>query len=307
MSKIINRFFKLNNGVDMPIIALGTQKFETQKLANECIGAFYKNGGRRLDTGWVYGNEKQIGDALKTLGIDRKEMFINTKVWTDNMGYSSTIESIRESMDYLQTDYIDLVHIHWPGMDGQARLDTWKAFEELYAKGVVRALGVSNFYEETLLHLMNNTKVKPATNQIEVHPGCFRWSIMGLCKKHGIVVEACSPLALNFGSKVIFAEPITAAAKRLGKSNHQVTLKWLIQHGIAPVPRSEKTNEILMNMDLDFELTPEEMKAIDAITTDKKLGWNFSDRMGGMIYDENTIDEPVKQDPTANFKDTTAL
>lgn len=155
-------------------------------------------------------------------------------------------------------------------MNAKARIEKWKAFEELYARETVRALGVSNFYEENLLHLMANTKIKPTVNQIECHPGCFRWSTIGQNRKHGIVVEASSPLSLNFGSRVIFQEPITEVAKRVGKSNHQVTLKWLIQHGIAPIPRSEKTNEIIMNMELDFEITPQEMKSIDAITTDKK-------------------------------------
>lgn len=285
---------KLATGAEMPLIGLGTGIFQDDQSIKEVLGAFYKNGGRKIDTAACseYYNEEQLGRGFKMLGIDRKTLFLNTKIWLDSMTYQGALKSVEKSLKDLQTDYLDLCHIHWPSMDVKGRLETWRAMEDLYAKGVIRALGVSNFYEEHITHLIENSREKPHVNQIEVHPGCYRRSTLDFCSNLGIVVEASSPLAV--GNKEVLENPvIVEIAKKHGKSNGQVVLRWLTQHSIVPVPKSLNPGRVAQNVSIfDFELSPEEMARIDANTKDNKICSNYSDRLGGMKYDEfSTVED----------------
>lgn len=281
---------RLNNGVEMPMIGYGSAFIEDEKLLEQCMKTYYQYGGRKIDTASMYKNEKQLGDVFKKLGFDRSSLFVNTKIWTDDMTYERALKSVAKSMEDLQVDYLDLVQIHWPTMDLKGRIEVYRAFEELYEQKKVRSIGVSNFYEEHLEHLFKNSTIKPQINQIEIHPGCFRRSIIDFCQKENIVLEAYSPFAHGWRSDILKNKTIVGIAEKHGKLPSQVVLRWMTQHGLVPLPRSKTPERVRDNVDIfNFELTQEELSAIDALTTDKKVVANYSDRLGGMKYDENSL------------------
>ena len=263
MKKIV-----LNDGNEFPIIGFGTYK-STENEGLQSIKNALNAGYRMFDTAAKYDNEKEVGKALNESGIDRKEIIVTTKLWRENLGYEEAKKAFDKSLKKLGLDYIDLYLIHWPAnaknyKDWQkANADSWRAMEELQAEGKIKSIGVSNFWQEHLEALFQTANVIPAINQIEFHPGYWQSELVSFCKKNNIVVESWSPLARG---KVFGNEIIKSIAKQHHKSIAQVCLRWIIQHEVIVIPKSNTLKRIEENINIfDFKLSKEEMKQINEL------------------------------------------
>ena len=252
---------RLNNGTYIPSIGFGTSLV----TGDECIRVI-KNaieiGYRHIDTASVYENEIEIGQAIKQSSVDRKDLFITSKVWKDSMGYDSTLKSFENSLQNLGLEYIDLFLIHWPNnKDEKLNIDTWKALEKLYKEGKVKAIGVSNFLKHHLEKLLDNCNIVPMVNQIEFHPGLIRKETIEFCKEKNIVVEAWAPLGKG---KMLSNETLIKVAQKYNVSTAQLCLKWCLQNNVIPLPKSENKERMKQNLDLfNFEILEEDMNLIN--------------------------------------------
>jgi len=223
-------------------------------------------GYRLIDTAKVYGNEPGIGQAVRESGIPRKEIFVTTKLWTNDLGYDSTLRAFDKSLERLGLEYIDLYLIHWPGNEPARRRESWQALEEVYKSGRVKAIGVSNYMLGHLEELLGYAKITPAVNQIEFHPFVYddQAPILEACHEQGIVVEAYSPL----GHGRHMREPqVQKIAKAGGKTTAQIMLRWAIQHHAVPIPKTSHLERMRENLDIfDFELSAEDMDVLDALS-----------------------------------------
>jgi 2,5-diketo-D-gluconate reductase A len=253
-------FITLNNGVKMPVLGFGTMSLNGAMGENSVAEAI-SLGYRLLDTATTYGNEEAVGKGIKKSGIDRKELFITTKLWVDDMGYEKAKKAFEVSLKKLGVDYIDLYLIHRPRPRAEIK-GSWKAMEELYKAGKIKAIGVSNFDAEQLEELLSYAEVKPAVNQIETHPFFHQFEAQELLQKLGIQMEAWSPLA--GGRNDIFNNPVLAAiGKKYNKSNAQVALRWITQRGIITIPRTSERAYMLENLNIfDFKLDDDDLKQI---------------------------------------------
>ena len=244
----------LNNGVQMPLVGFGTFMLSGE-TCTKAVATAIENGYRMIDTAEAYGNEKEVGEGIKASGIDRKELFLVTKV--NFKSYENAEQTVMESLANLQTDYIDLLLLHWPFANYYA---AWRALEKLYTDGKIRAIGVSNFEPDQLLDLIAYNKVIPMVNQIETNLYCQRSTERSWMDKKQVAHMAYAPLGQG-NRKEMFNEPaVIALAKKYGKSPAQVMLRFLIQKGIAVIPRSTQPEHIKENFNLfDFALTAEEM------------------------------------------------
>ncbi|MCM2580898.1 MULTISPECIES: glyoxal/methylglyoxal reductase [Bacillus] len=261
---------KLHNGVEMPWFGLGVFKVENGSEATESVKAAIKNGYRSIDTAAIYKNEEGVGIGIKESGVAREELFITSKVWNEDQGYETTLAAFEKSLERLQLDYLDLYLIHWPGKDKFK--DTWRALEKLYKDGKIRAIGVSNFQVHHLEELLKDTEIKPMVNQVEFHPRLTQKELRDYCKKHGIQLEAWSPLMQG---QLLDNEVLTQIAEKHNKSVAQVILRWDLQHEVVTIPKSIKEHRIIENADIfDFELSQEDMDKIDALNKDERVGPN---------------------------------
>ena len=223
-------------------------------------------GYRLIDTATIYGNEESVGKGIKQSGIDRKELFITSKLWVDDSGYESTKKAFETSLNKLQLDYLDLYLIHRPRGDVKG---TWKAMEELYKEGKIRAIGVSNFEDNHLDELISEFEVKPAVNQIETHTFFQQENANKSLKKYGIQMEAWSPFAQG-RNEHITNQVLAEIGKKYNKTNAQVSLRWHFQRGIVAIPRSSQKAHMKENLEIfDFELSKTEMKTISALDLNK--------------------------------------
>lgn len=263
-----DRKITLNNGQQIPCIGLGTYQIRKKPEIEKVIKASYKTGYRLFDTASVYGNEKLIGDAINKNKIPRNEIFIITKIHKGDMTYEKAIQSINSSLKRLQSDYIDMVLIHWPEVDKlEDRINVWKALEENVEEKKVRMIGVSNFCKRHLEHILNNCKIKPVVNQIECNPIYWDEETIKYCEENNIVIQAYCPLA-EWNPKLVENDVIKNIAKNKNKSVSQIVLKWLLQKNVIPLPKSVHENYIKENFDLNgFYLTDDEMKNIDSLKT----------------------------------------
>jgi diketogulonate reductase-like aldo/keto reductase len=261
---------RLNNGVEIPQVGLGVWQAARGEQTQGAIAAALKHGYRHIDTARIYGNEMDVGVAVKNSGIPRDKLFITTKLWNDDQGYDSTLRAFEQSIKRLGVNIIDLYLLHWP-VQGK-RHDSWQALEELYAQKRVRAIGVSNFMARHLEELLQYADVVPQVNQIELTPFLQRRDTVDFCKKHDIVVEAYSPLTR--GQK--FNDPtLQGIAKSVGRSPAQVLLRWGIQKGVVVLPKSVTPERIAQNAALfDFELSTEAMEALDGLEANLTTGWD---------------------------------
>ncbi len=258
----------LNDKNIIPIVGFGTYKTtESQGIAS--VKTAIEKGYRLIDTAAKYENEEAVGKGIIASGIDRKELFITTKVWRENMGYQETLAAFDESLKKLQLDYIDLYLIHWPANElnysnwQQTNADVWRAMEELQAQGKIKSLGVSNFWPQHLVELFQTAKVLPAVNQIEFHPGYWQPEVTKFCKEYGIVIEAWSPLARG---KIFDNQALKDIALHHGKSISQIAIRWIIQHEAVVIPKSNTVGRIEENIDVfDFQLSEKEMLLIDQL------------------------------------------
>jgi diketogulonate reductase-like aldo/keto reductase len=257
----------LNNGVKMPRMGLGVWQVDEGREVEQSVLAALRAGYRSIDTAAAYGNEVGVGKAIRESGIPRGELFVTTKLWNAHHGYDSTLRAHEASLKKLGLDYVDLYLIHWP-VKGKY-LETWRAFETLYKEGRIRAIGVSNFHIHHLEDVLEKFPTVPAVDQIELHPLLAQKELREFCAKHGIQVEAWSPLMQGRLNIPVLAD----IAKKHGKSPAQVVLRWDLQSGIVTIPKSVHEARIIANADVfDFELSADEMAAIDALDKGQRLG-----------------------------------
>lgn len=258
----------LHNGVRMPQIGFGVFQIVDHEECKRCTLQALKAGYRMIDTAAVYGNERAVGEALRECGIDRKELFVVSKLWMQYAGYESTLKAFDKTLENLGLDYLDLYLIHFPYNDYHG---TWRAMEELYRAGKIKAIGVSNFYADRLVDLILTHEIVPMVNQMETHPFHQQKELREVMAKYNVALTAWAPFAE--GEKGLFTnETLTAIGKAHGKTAAQVTLRFLIQEGIIVIPKSVHEERIVENFNVDdFELTPAEMDQIRAMDEKKAL------------------------------------
>lgn len=258
---------RFNNGVEMPMLGYGIYQV-TPEECEKCVTDAISVGYRSIDTAQAYGNEAGVGNAIKKSGIDRKEFFITTKVWISNAGYEKAKASIEESLKKLQTDYIDLLLIHQPFGDYYG---TYRAMEEAYKSGKVRAIGISNFSADRYLDLSHFVDVKPAVNQVETHIFTQQTELQEIMKKYDTKLMSWGPFAE--GKNDYFNNPtLKKVGERYGKSTAQVALRYLLQRDIILIPKSVRKERMEQNMNIfDFELTADDMAEIAQLDTKETL------------------------------------
>lgn len=269
----------LNNGVEMPAIGLGVYQTPPDETA-AAVAAALDIGYRHVDTAAAYGNEREVGEAIRSSGVPRSEIFIETKIWISDYGYDATLHAFDKSAGKLGVDRIDLLILH-QALPSRFDLtvDAYRALEQLLADGRVRAVGVSNFMRDQLDNLLKQTSVVPAVNQIEVHPYFRQPDVLAADAEHGILTQAWSPIGgITFyrdsGHTSTLEDPtVTAIADFHGKTPAQVLLRWGLQQGRSVIPKSTRPERIAENFQVfDFTLTDDELTAIDALDTGQRGG-----------------------------------
>jgi diketogulonate reductase-like aldo/keto reductase len=268
MESIKTSKVKLANGVEMPWLGLGVFLSKEGEEVERAVRCALETGYRSIDTAAIYQNERGVGKAIIQSGVPREEIFLTTKIWNNNQGYQTTFRAFEASLEKLQTDYIDLYLIHWP--KGELSVETWKAMEELYEKGRIKAIGVSNFLVHHLKHLMDNLRIMPMVNQIEFHPELIQPELLKFCLDHQIRPEAWHPIMKG---KVNDIPVFQALSMKYQKSPVQIVLRWDIQKGVVTIPKSVTPERIIHNADIfDFELSPEDMAKIDHLDKFARMG-----------------------------------
>jgi diketogulonate reductase-like aldo/keto reductase len=257
----------LNNGVQMPWFGLGVWRVEEGSQVEDAVKNALQTGYRSLDTAAIYGNEEGVGRAIKESGVPREEIFITTKVWNASQGYESTLAAFEESLQKLGLEYLDLYLIHWP-KEGKYK-ETWRAMEQLYKDGRVRAIGVSNFHVHHLQDLLADATVVPAVNQVEYHPLLNQTELRTFCREHKIQLEAWSPLMQGNLDLPI----LTQLAEKYGKSAAQIVLRWDLQNEVVTIPKSITPSRIAENAQVfDFELSADDMAALSELNENRRFG-----------------------------------
>ncbi len=276
-------YVELNNGVKMPILGFGVYQIPKEDT-KRCVLDAIKVGFRSIDTAQSYFNESEVGDAIVECGIPREELFITTKVWIDNYGYENCKKSVMESLKKLKTDYIDLVLLHQPFADYYG---AYRALEDLYHEGKIRAIGVSNFYPDRLSDIsLFGRKVVPAINQVEVNPLNAQVEAQENMEKYGVKMEAWAPF--GEGRNGLFEnEVLTSIGKKYNKSSAQVMLRWLIERGVIIACKSTHIERMEENFNVfDFKLTDEDMEKINKLNTQNSLFFNHQDPKMVEWFDE---------------------
>ena len=274
--KSVQDVFTLNNGVKIPCVGFGTWRLQDGDEVINSVLAAIELGYRHVDTATVYENERGVGDAIKRCGVPREELFITSKVWNTERGYEKSLAAFNLTMETLALDYLDLYLVHWPAAKGPRaewealNADTWRALEKLYKDGRIKAIGVSNFMPHHLNPLLITAEITPAVNQIEFHPGYYQWEAVELCREKNILIEAWAPL----GKGVLFSnETVLSLAEKYGKTPAQICVRWCLQHGALPLPKSSTPARIKENANsLDFNLSPDDMALLDSLP--EKTAWS---------------------------------
>lgn len=264
------QYVTLSNGVKMPQLGYGVYQVDKEEC-ERCVLDALKVGYRHIDTAQSYFNEEEVGNAIAKSGVPREQIFLTTKVWVEHYGYDETRKSVLESMRKLKTNYIDLVLLHQPFSDYYG---AWRALEDLYAEGVIKAIGVSNFYPDRLVDICSFARIKPMVNQVETHPHNQQIEAHEWMKKYGVQHEAWAPFGEGRGG--MFEEPLLVEiGKKYGKTAAQVILRWDMQRNVVAIPKSTHIERMKQNFDIfDFELSEEDMAKI--ATLDKKQSSFFS-------------------------------
>ncbi|MEM6630485.1 MAG: aldo/keto reductase [Bacteroidota bacterium] len=264
----IQNYTILNNGVKMPWLGFGVYLIQEGEEAGKAIGKALEVGYRSIDTASIYKNETGVGEVIKQSGIPREEIFLTTKVWNDDLRKKRTTAAFEESLNRLDTDYVDLLLIHWPVEDYY--LDAWKEMEAIYESGRAKAIGLSNFMIHHLKDVLGNCTVHPMVNQVEFHPWLLQPELLEFCQANQIQVEAWSPLIKG---KVTEIDEFIALGKKYGKSPAQIALRWSLQHQVVVIPKSSNPQRISENSQIfDFELTPTDMDLLDSLDQGKRIG-----------------------------------
>lgn len=275
-------YITLSNGVKMPQIGYGVYQISKEEC-ERCVLDALKVGYRHIDTAQSYFNEEEVGNAIAKSGIPREEIFLTSKVWIEHYGYEETKKSVYESLRKLKTDYIDLMLLHQPFSDYYG---AWRALEELYVEGKLKAIGISNFYPDRMVDICSFAKIKPMVNQVETHPHNQQIKAQEWMMKYGVQIEAWAPFGEGRGG-LFTNETIAEIGKKYNKSVAQVILRWELQRGIVVIPKSVHIERMQENFDVfDFELSAEDMSIMESL--DKKQSSFFSH------YDPNMVEWFVK-------------
>lgn len=259
----------LDNGVEIPQLGLGVWQI-ADSLVTDVVTEAFDAGYRHIDTAAIYRNESGVGRAIATAGLPREELFITTKVWNSDQGYDSTLKAFDKSIGKLGLEYVDLYLIHWQALKQDRYVDTWKAFERLYADKRVRAIGVSNFHIPALQRLFDEADVRPAVNQIELHPALPQDELRAFNAENDIITEAYSPLATG---ELIGDPTLKQLADKHAKTPAQVMIRWHLQLGNVVIPKTKTPARIRENIDVfDFKLDNEDMAAIADLETGIRTG-----------------------------------
>lgn len=264
---------KLYNGIGIPMLGYGVYQVAPTECYS-CVREALDVGYRHIDTAQAYYNEEQVGQAIKDSGIDRKDIFITSKVWITNYGYEKTIQSVEESLRKLQTDYLDLMLLHQPFSDYHG---AWRALEDLYGQGKIKAIGVSNFPVDRLIDMCLFARIKPMVNQIEVNPFYQQKEAVEWAKKYDVAIEAWAPF--GEGRNNMFTNPtLTKIGAQYGKTPAQVILRWLLQRDIIVFPKSVHKERMEQNYDVfDFSLSDKDMETISQMDTKTSLFFDHTD------------------------------
>jgi 2,5-diketo-D-gluconate reductase A len=259
----------LNNGVEIPQLGFGTYQIEPEQTKDATLAAL-EIGYRHIDTAEMYGNEKEVGEAVRASGVDRGDVFVTSKLNNGHHAYDDALLAFDQTLKDLDLDYVDLFLVHWPMPGVGDYVETWRAMEKMYQGGRVRAIGVSNFQPHHLRRLDGETTVTPAVNQVEVHPYLANDEVRAFGAEHGIATEAWSPIAQG----AVLSDPtIVRIAKSLGRTPAQVTLRWHLQRGDIVFPKSVTRARVEENFALfDFELSTEDMAGINALDKGERIG-----------------------------------
>ena len=261
---------KLNNNVQMPILGLGVYQTPPGRVTQNSVKSALKVGYRHVDTARIYGNEADVGEAVRESGIPREDLFVTTKLWNSDQGYDSALRACESSLKRLGLEYLDLYFVHFPVPD--VRKESWRAMETLLKKGRCRAIGVSNFTIRHLAELTEESDVIPSVNQVEFHPFLYQKELLDYCQRKRIQVEAYSPLAR--GER--FKHPrIASLAEKYSKTPGQLMIRWSIQHGLAVIPKSTREERIRENSQVfDFDISDDDMMSLDSLNEDLRLNWD---------------------------------
>lgn len=265
--KSLTDTFTLHNGYSIPCVGFGTWQTPDGETAVQAVKSAIENGYRHIDTAAVYQNEVGVGQGIIASGVDRKELFVTSKVWNTERGYEKTIAAFHQTLSDLQLDYLDLYLIHWPAIAKQhdnweqLNAETWRAMEDLYKAGKIKAIGVSNFLPHHLESLLQQCTITPMVNQIEFHPGYMQKETVDYCQQHRILVEAWSPL----GNGKLLSHPLLQEiAQKYDKSVAQLCIRWVLQHHLLPLPKSVTPERIKQNADVfSFDISADDMNKID--------------------------------------------
>ncbi|NHJ40587.1 MAG: aldo/keto reductase [Asgard group archaeon] len=260
---------KLNNGIEIPILGLGTY-MATGDIGYQAIRHALKIGYRHIDTAAMYNNEKEIGLALEDDDVPREEIFVTTKLWNSNHGYKQALEAFETSYEKLRLDYIDLYLIHWP-VSG-LRMESWRALEQLYKDGKCKAIGVSNYTIRHLEELLKEAKVVPAVNQVEFHPYLYQKELLDYCISKNIWLESYSPLTKG---RMLDDPPLVEISRKYDKSTAQILIRWGLQKNTITLPKSINVSRIMENADVfEFKITEEDMKKLDSFNRNMHVTWD---------------------------------
>ncbi len=265
-------FTNLNDGMKIPSLGFGTWKIENS-IASEIIKSALHVGYRLIDTASVYENEQGVGLGIKESGIPREEIFLTTKVWNTDQGYDSTLRAMDNSLSKLKTNYVDLYLIHWPRVNSETYIPTWKALARLRTEGLARSIGVSNFNESQIERLMNETGIKPAVNQVELHPNFQQKDLVSFHQSHNILTQAWSPLARG---QFLENSLINNLARKYNKTPTQILLRWHFESGFVAIPKTTQIKRMIENFDiLNFSLEESDLNFLRTLdSTNGRTGPN---------------------------------
>ncbi len=259
----------LSNAVEIPVVGLGVFRSNDGTETEQAVLSAFQSGYRHIDTAMIYQNEKSVGSGIKKSGIDRSEVFLTTKLWNDDIRHGKNEQAFQESLERLQTEYVDLYLVHWL-VDG--RLEAWKVLEKLYEEKKVKAIGVCNFQIHHLEELFKIAKIMPMINQIESHPYFTNQELIDFCHKKNIAVQAWSPLG-GQGAPILQDTVIQEIGKKYNKSPAQIIIRWNIQRDVIVLPKSVTKERIASNIQVfDFELTQDEINTISALNKNQRFG-----------------------------------
>lgn len=267
---------KFYNGQLMPQLGLGVFRVENDNTAKDAVKHAIISGYRSIDAALVYGNEEMVGkgiaEGIAAAGIQREDLFITSKLWLDDFGYNQVVQGYEQSITNLGLDYLDLYLMHWPGTNSTLMVETWQGMEALYQTKKVRNIGVSNFNIEHLETLKAQIAIKPVINQVEFHPYLTQATLRDYLMQEDIRMESWSPL---MNGEILQDEVVNTIAQQLGKSAAQIIIRWNIEHGVVTIPKSVTPTRIEENLDVfNFELSEEQMTALDKLNQDKRIGPN---------------------------------